>query len=109
MGGREILKAQGDTMHSVRFAAIAVVSGVLTGISGCVPLSPDTPLVIHELQMVSAGHTGCLPAENEISQNNYNLNGSGTWNATCKGKVYLCSAVSLSGGGLFFSCAPAAR
>lgn len=50
--------------------------------------------VLNNLKIVSAGHTGCLPDENEISNVNVNLIGVGTWYATCKGEVYLCSGVS---------------
>jgi hypothetical protein len=37
------------------------------------------------LKLVSAGHTGCLPDENELSNLKANPDGSGTWNATCHG------------------------
>ena len=39
--------------------------------------------VLNNLKIVSAGHTGCLPDENEISNVNVNLIGVGTWYATC--------------------------
>jgi hypothetical protein len=41
-------------------------------------------------ERVDAGYTGCLPAENQISNVHDDLGGA-TWNATCKGKVFLCS------------------
>ena len=61
------------------------------------------------LQMVSAGHTGCLPEENQISNVKMNLDGSGTWNATCKGKAYLCSAFLGVSKSESYSCAPVAQ
>ena len=70
-------------------------------IAGC------SSMIEKHLKYVSAGHTGCLPDENELSNVNGNLDGSGTWNVTCKGKVYLCSA---SGGqSESYSCAPVTR
>jgi hypothetical protein len=74
----------------------SVVTVVFLGMAGC------AAMVEKQLQTVSAGHTGCPPAENEIS----NIGGHITWNATCKGKVYLCSGVST---GESFSCAPVAQ
>ena len=59
--------------------------------------------------MVSAGHTGCMPEDNVISNVVANLDGSGTWNATCKGRVYLCSAVGSVGNSESYSCAPVAQ
>ena len=89
-------------------AAVALTACV--GMAGCaVPLAARSGLVTSRLQMVSAGHTGCLPQENDISNVVMNLDGSGTWNATCKGKVYLCSAVGSTGGSESFSCAPVAK
>jgi hypothetical protein len=76
-----------------------VLAVVLLGITGCAAIA-NSPLVVNKLKMVSAGHTGCLPDENEISNVN---SGSSTWNATCKGKVYLCSGVDS------YSCAPVAK
>lgn len=69
--------------------------------AGC--LSVNSPIVQEHLKTVSAGHTGCLPQDNVISNVNAKLDGSGTWNATCKGRTYLCSA---SGGDTeAYSCA----
>jgi hypothetical protein len=45
------------------------------------------PAIQTELQLASAGHTGCLPGDNEISDSNVSLGGAGTWNATCKGRI----------------------
>ena len=83
---------------------------VLVGISGCVAVTADSPLIARQLKIASAGHTGCLPDDNELSNVSLSGDGSGIWNATCKGKVYLCSAVGSAGSyAESFSCAPAAN
>ena len=86
--------------------------GILTlliGVSGCTALA-NSPMVTRQLQIVSAGHTGCLPEDNQLSNINASADGSGTWNATCKGKVYLCSAISSAGSNSeSYSCAPVAQ
>jgi hypothetical protein len=81
---------------------------VVLVIAGCASMA-NSPIVVKQLKMVSAGHTGCLPDENEISNVNSSPDGSGTWNATCKGKVYLCSAVASVGNSESYSCAPVAK
>lgn len=89
----------------------AVLLVVVFGISACVGI-PGPPMVETQLKLVSAGHTGCLPDENELTNIHANPDGSGTWNATCKGKVYLCSAASAVVGAAAtesYSCAPAAQ
>lgn len=88
-----------------------VLAVVVVGISGC-PTIPYPPMVDTQLKRVSAGHTGCLPDDNELSNVNANPDGSGIWNATCKGQVYLCTAVSaVAGTGISesYSCAPVAK
>ena len=90
-----------------RVAAIALIG--CAAVSGCVTQLAHSGFITSHLQMVSAGHTGCLPQENEISNVAMNLDGSGTWNATCKAKVFLCSAVGSNGGSESFSCAPVAK
>jgi len=60
------------------------------------------------LQIISAGHTGCMPKENAIEIVNIGNNNEGVWFANCQGKRYLCS----SAGGLegqSNSCAPAVK
>ncbi len=54
-------------------------------------------------QIVSAGYTGCKPADNVIS--NASLAWGGMWQATCKGKTYRCTSDSAVGG-RSFACAP---
>jgi len=52
-----------------------------------------------------AGFTGCATDDIEITNVNARANGSGTWNATCKDKVYLCSQGSTEGHASTYSCA----
>jgi hypothetical protein len=93
-----------------------VVLGPLIALEGCA-LSParvtaaaaSSPAVLEKLQVVSSGHTGCLPEDNQISIVWAKADGSGLWKATCKGKTYLCSAVASTGGSEAFSCAPEAQ
>jgi hypothetical protein len=83
----------------------SVVVVVLFGITGCVAMA-NSPMVARQLKIVSAGHTGCLPEDNELSNISLSGDGSGIWNAACKGKIYLCSAVGSAGGNSeSFSCA----
>jgi hypothetical protein len=63
---------------------------------------------LQTLQVASAGHTGCMPVDNAISNDGVVTNGQ-IWNATCNGKLYLCSAVTFGGSSASVSCAPAAR
>ena len=91
-------------IQSVSDAAIA-----LSVAAGCTPRSAKSPIVVGRLQMVSAGHTGCLLGANDISNVKMNLAGSGLWNATCSGRTYLCSAVGSTGGSESFSCALVAQ
>jgi hypothetical protein len=90
--------------HTWRTSVLVVVLVM----AGCVSMA-NSPLIVKQLKIVSAGHTGCLPDENEISNVNSGPDGSGTWNATCKGKAYLCSAVASVGNSESFSCAPVAK
>ena len=88
---------------------ISVLVVVLSIMAGCVSMAASSPVIVRQLKLVSAGHTGCLADENEISNVNASPDGSGTWNATCKGKVYLCSAVASVGNSESYSCAPVAN
>ena len=93
----------------MRFALVLPLVGSFVACAGCAALmpSPDSPSMVRAMQMVSAGHTGCLPAENTISNADLNYgSGSGTWNATCRGKTYLCAAFTPAGGSQTYSCAP---
>lgn len=102
-------------LHDYR---VLMLLSVLAFETGCAPMETNPPavssssaFVANPLKMASAGHTGCLPDDNVISnlkQNNTIGSGS-TWNATCKGKVYLCSAVALIGDTPSVSCAPVAQ
>src|ERR1700676_3362226 len=98
-------------MLTDQFRASATVIAILVAIAGCAgrgALATD-PTAKRDLQLASAGHTGCLPSENEISDVNVLHEGTGTWNATCKGRIYLCSAVSSGNQVLEYSCAPVAH
>lgn len=86
----------------------SVLAVMFLGTTGCVAIA-NSPVVGKQLKFVSAGHTGCLPDENEISNVNLIPDGSGTWNATCLGKVYLCSAAASVGNSESYSCAPVAK
>lgn len=86
---------------------LALALLTLFGATACV--TPSSSMVTSSLQMVSAGHTGCLPEENQISNVKMNLDGSGTWNATCKAKDYLCSAFLGVSKSESYSCAPVAQ
>jgi hypothetical protein len=89
---------------NVSWCSRVLSAAFLMGISGCAgtPPSPAEPRAnippgeTTSLAVGSAGYTGCLPEENKIS-NVIGWAGSETWNATCKGKVYLCSAVASVG------------
>lgn len=94
-------------MRAFRPATLALAVSTLLSLSACV--TANSPMVTRGLQMISAGHTGCLPEENQISNMNANLDGSGTWNAACKGKTYLCSSFKGTGTSTSYSCAPVAQ
>lgn len=85
----------------VRLPVLTAVALVAT--TGCAAISPDL------LKTVSAGHTGCTSDQVVISNRAETggfLKTGVTWNATCNGQVYLCSALTdLSEA----SCAPAAK
>jgi hypothetical protein len=80
------------------------------GVTGCpafVNSLANSPANISHLQVVSAGHTGCPPDDNQLSNVSVSTDGGTTWNATCKGKIYLCSAVASGSNAESYSCAPA--
>lgn len=84
----------------VRICVLAIVLFM----SGCTALA-NSPMVIDQLRIRSAGFTGCAVDANVITNVVGNTDGSGTWNATCKDKVYLCSQGSSSAP--TYSCAVA--
>ena len=58
-----------------------------------------------ENQANNAGHLDCTPHQITISNHAPSaVTGAETWNATCKGKLYLCSGRSWA-----YSCAPVAK
>jgi hypothetical protein len=50
-----------------------------------------------------------VPEENALSNVEPNLDGSGTWNATCKGNTYLCSTIRTASESQSYHCAPVAQ
>jgi len=83
-----------------RIVQAGALTMLVVGMGGC------TAMVVNQLKTVSAGHTGCAPDDNVITNIKAGADGGGTWNATCNGKVYLCSGVG-SGHAESFSCAAA--
>jgi hypothetical protein len=76
--------------------------------AGCVPVNVNAPDIQNQLKTISAGHTGCPPEENALSDVADRGN-TVTWNASCRGKVYLCSGVSDASSARTYSCAPVAQ
>jgi hypothetical protein len=70
-------------------------------LSGC-------QITVEHLKTVSAGYVGCPASQIRITNRARPgvVGTSETWNATCNGKVYLCSGVDATGQ---YSCAPAAQ
>jgi len=77
----------------------AILGAALVSVCGCASMA------LPKLRAVSAGYTGCLPADNEVTNYSPHL-GVTTWNASCKGKTYLCSAVGNSEDSTTVHCAP---
>lgn len=86
--------------RTLMFIAYAV--STLMILTACTTLLKSPPLV-SQMQGISAGRTGCLPESIQISNVKLHppFGDTLTWNATCKGKTYLCSSVGRSD-----SCAP---
>lgn len=88
--------------------------GVVTTLTGCSTAivtahAKESPSVAERLQIVSAGHTGCLPEDNQLSITWVRVGGDSLWKSTCKGKTYVCSAVTWVNGTEAISCAPEAQ
>ena len=98
-------------MLSVKFRAVVTLVITLAFASGCISGNAPAKLpdIMSDLQLASAGHTGCPPGENEITNSDVKVNGTGTWNATCKGRTYLCAAVSSGNLTYEYSCAQVAQ
>jgi hypothetical protein len=89
------------TKKVTRFVALGGFALVVT--TGC------QTVIMDQLKAVSAGHTGCTPDQITISNHQHvgTFGNSETWNATCNGKVYLCSGVPTGKSAEDYSCAPA--
>jgi hypothetical protein len=88
---------------SVRSATVCL--SLLVG--ACAPIPVNSPMVLDKLKLISAGYTGCVPDENTLTNATASLDGSGQWNATCKGQTWLCTSVGQVDGGAQYHCAPA--
>jgi hypothetical protein len=69
----------------------------------------NSPVIIDKLKTVSAGHTACVPESIDIANVKAARDGSGTWNASCGGRAYLCCAVATVGHSESCSRAPAVQ
>ncbi len=88
---------------------VLVVAG-MTVAAGCsttaaTAMATNSNLVKEQLAVVSAGHTGCMPEQNDIAIIWAKFDGSGVWTATCKGQTYLCSTIRSTGSSSSYSCA----
>lgn len=82
-------------MDNRGLVVLVVTLATLVGASAC-----ETD---NDLKAASAGHIGCAPEQMTVS--NRRVNGNVLlWDATCKGKTYLCSQVLTTSE---YSCAPA--
>jgi len=90
---------------------VAIALAVTTACTSVPPPSSSAPqqswILQGRYQLAASGYTGCLPDQNQISNVTVDHDGNGTWNAACKGKIYLCS-VTREFGPAVISCAPAA-
>jgi hypothetical protein len=100
----------------MQFHRAAPILALVANLAGCATMGfpggtqgAQSPMVLEKLQVVSAGHTGCLPQDNHVSILWTKPDGSGLWKATCNSKTYLCSAVATVNGTEAFSCAPEAQ
>lgn len=95
--------------QKAKLAVLALSIALLS--AACVRVSQikESPATANALEMISAGHTGCQPADNRISNIHMELDGNGTWNATCNDKTYLCSAFKGVNPSDTYSCALAVR
>jgi hypothetical protein len=85
---------------------LALLVAAVGGAGGCV--SVNSPMVQERFKDGKRRLYG-VPARGQLSDVVQNHDGSGTWNATCNGEVYLCSSVSIRSESGPFNCAPAAK
>ncbi len=98
-------------MYAHTAKLIALTLGTLTVAAACAsgPYEESSSAAPRSLRAVSAGYTGCRPADNEISGLRRDDDGNETWYATCAGRTYLCSEASGDEGATSYSCARAVR
>jgi hypothetical protein len=89
-----------------RFPIAAATATCMVCIASCALPNPNSPVIQSKLKLLSAGHTGCLPEANVITNMVFSSNGDGQWNVTCKGKTYLCTTIGTAGLAQPYSCAP---
>lgn len=84
---------------------VAIVVAV-AGVAGCtLEQLAKLPSGTARFQILSAGHTGCMPQDNQVSL--LAITGDvALWTATCKEKTYLCSGAAVVGSSEASSCAP---
>ena len=79
---------------------LGVCLTVLVAVVGCAS-------GVTRFQLMSAGHTGCAPEANVITNIRGTTSAEGwTWNAACKDKTFMCSEALSGGSG---SCAPVVK
>jgi len=86
IGGASRAEGKSDVSRIEYSMQLGILIPALISLCGCVAMA------IPSLQSESAGYTGCPPEENQITNVQTILGTPTTYNASCKGKTYLCSA-----------------
>ncbi|WP_144007139.1 hypothetical protein [Pelomonas sp. KK5] len=89
-------------IHPAR--TLALIAAILGTQSACVSVLTESGPVKEKLQLISAGHTGCLPQDNDVKVIAFHPGGDGVWNATCKDRKYLSTTTATTGSNVY-SCA----
>lgn len=92
-------------------AHVLIGMTVLTLATGCAEESMRSAAGTEARQAASAGYTGCSSGQNKISNLKWNSMFIQSWNVTCEGKVYRCTAIYQGPGPMpkSMSCAAAVR
>lgn len=94
----------------MQFRIVSIL--LLVVISGCVtPTKPIDPGSSGQFADFSSGYVGCDPSEIQVSDVRA-AQGRSTWVATCKGRPFYCSSLSIltsGGAAISMSCAEALR